>query len=127
MKKKIADMWVQALRSGGYKQGRAALCRVYADGSKAYCCLGVLCDLYQKNQTKNKKKKLSVKAEVTGSFIIFNGNGGVLPNAVKNWAGMSSFDGQIYASYDPNLVRMNDNGKTFIQIADHIERFYKEL
>jgi hypothetical protein len=127
MKKKIANMWVDALRSGEYTQGCRALCRVYTN-SKAYCCLGVLCDLYQKNQTKNKKKKLSVKPETTGSNVIsFSGNGGVLPKAVQDWAGMSSSSGEIYASYSPNLVKMNDNGKTFIEIANHIEKFYKEL
>jgi hypothetical protein len=131
MKKKIANMWVNALRSDEYTQGCRALCRVDDNnGSKAYCCLGVLCDLYQKNQTKNKKKKLCVKPETTGSFesvIAFAGNSGVLPSEVLNWAGMSSCNGKIYASYGPSLVTMNDNGKTFIEIADYIEKFYKEL
>ncbi len=129
MKKKIANMWVDALRSGEYTQGYRALCRVdNNDGSKTYCCLGVLCDLYQKNQTKNKKKKLSVKTDTTGSTVIsFNNNSGVLPSAVQNWAGMSSCNGQIYAGDDPDLVKMNDNCRSFIQIANHIEEFYKEL
>ncbi len=129
MKKKIANMWVDALRSGEYTQGYRALCRVnHNDGSKTYCCLGVLCDLYQKNQTKNKKKKLSVKPDTTGSTVIaFDGNSGVLPKAVQNWAKMSSCNGEIYASYGPNLVKMNDNCRSFIEIADHIKKFYKEL
>jgi hypothetical protein len=128
MKKKIANMWITALRSGEYTQGYRALCRVY-NGSKTYCCLGVLCDLYQKNQTKNKKKKLSVKTVTTDSFesvIVFGGNAGVLPIAVQNWAGMSSYSGRIPFG-GPNLVKMNDNRKTFIEIADHIEKHYKEL
>jgi hypothetical protein len=125
MKKKIANMWITALRSGEYTQGCRALCRVVG-GSKTYCCLGVLCDLYQKNQTKNKKKKLIVKPETTGaSVIVFNNKSGVLPIAVQNWAGMSSFRGTFFSG--PDLVKMNDNGKTFIEIADHIEKHYKEL
>lgn len=32
--------WVEALRSGKYKQGKEALCF----GDK-YCCLGVLCEI----------------------------------------------------------------------------------
>ncbi len=128
MKKKIANMWVDALRSGEYTQGYRALCRVdNNDGSKTYCCLGVLCDLYQKNQTKNKKKKLSVKPETTGSNVIsFSGKGGVLPKAVQDWAGMFSSKGHIPGG-GLNLVYMNDNYWSFIEIANHIEEFYKEL
>jgi hypothetical protein len=128
VKKKIANMWITALRSGEYTQGYRALCRVdHNNNSKSYCCLGVLCDLYQKNQTKNKKKKLSVKPETTGSTVIaFDSNSGVLPQAVQNWAGMSSFNGHIPGG-GPNLVKMNDNGKTFIEISDQIEKHYKEL
>lgn len=37
MDKKLARKWVDALRSGKYKQGKAAL---FSDGK--YCCLGVL-------------------------------------------------------------------------------------
>lgn len=40
MDKKLARKWVDALRSGKYKQGRNSLVK---DGK--YCCLGVLCEL----------------------------------------------------------------------------------
>lgn len=36
------DRWVKALRSGRYKQGGGRLCEVKKDGTKTYCCLGVL-------------------------------------------------------------------------------------
>lgn len=36
------DEWVAALRSGEYQQGPGALCKVNDDGSRRYCCLGVL-------------------------------------------------------------------------------------
>lgn len=41
MKKEIADLWVAALRSGKYKQGRTTL----KNRDSEFCCLGVLCDI----------------------------------------------------------------------------------
>lgn len=38
-----AKKWVQALRSGEYKQGKDAL----RDNDK-FCCLGVACEVYKK-------------------------------------------------------------------------------
>jgi hypothetical protein len=131
MKKKIADMWVQALRSGEYKQGRTALCRVYEDGSKTYCCLGVLCDLYQKNRAKNKKKKLNEKILPSSdchNLTCFNDSSGVLPLEVKTWAGMFSPYGEHTFGKCTSLMAMNDsNGNPFTKIADYIEKSYKEL
>lgn len=55
MKKEVAELWVKALRSGKYKQGRSALCTVVADPenpknkTKSYCCLGVLADIASKS------------------------------------------------------------------------------
>lgn len=43
MKKEIADKWVEALRSGKYKQTREGVLRT--KDKKEYCCLGVLCKL----------------------------------------------------------------------------------
>ena len=40
MKPEIKKQWVQALRSGEYKQGRGQLKQ-----GATFCCLGVLCDL----------------------------------------------------------------------------------
>jgi hypothetical protein len=40
MNKKVKTKWLEALRSGKYKQGKARLKR---EGK--YCCLGVLCDI----------------------------------------------------------------------------------
>lgn len=38
--KSTVKAWVEALRSGKYKQGRGTL---YVPTTKQYCCLGVLC------------------------------------------------------------------------------------
>jgi len=46
MNTEVANMWATALRSGKYKQGSCVLHNVTKD---TWCCLGVLCDLYQKS------------------------------------------------------------------------------
>lgn len=43
--KELRRRWVEALRSGKYQQGRDYLCTVNPDGTKTYCCLGVLLDI----------------------------------------------------------------------------------
>lgn len=49
----LKTRWVEALRSGKYRQGREALrTRVVEEGQikgYVYCCLGVLCDLIEPN------------------------------------------------------------------------------
>ncbi len=42
MNPNVKEKWVKALRSGHYQQGKGML-RTHDD---AFCCLGVLCDLY---------------------------------------------------------------------------------
>ena len=42
MNKEQKDKWLVALRSGEYKQTRNVLIRDEKDGSRSYCCLGVL-------------------------------------------------------------------------------------
>jgi hypothetical protein len=41
MNPEIKKIWVEALRSGKYKQGWGSLCQTI-DGEDLYCCLGVL-------------------------------------------------------------------------------------
>jgi hypothetical protein len=42
MKKDIKKLWIEALRSGKYQQGRLGLKSHQDDGNECYCCLGVL-------------------------------------------------------------------------------------
>ena len=46
MDQKLKQDWIEALRSGKYKQGRLALYEPYTE---AYCCLGVLCKVAGKD------------------------------------------------------------------------------
>ena len=53
MDQKLKQDWVEALRSGKYKQGRRALYKPYTE---AYCCLGVLCKVAGKMESLGKDK-----------------------------------------------------------------------
>lgn len=109
MKKEIAEKWVEALRSGKYKQGKASLCEVQGKTAK-YCCLGVLCDIL-----KSPYRKISVYkgyGDETGFET------GFLPDAIMAESGMQTFYGKLGAS---SLTVLNDAGNSFGYIADIIE------
>lgn len=151
MKKRVLTKWLKALRSGKYKQGRGALCQIDKKGNESFCCLGVLCDMYNKEQKRNKKKGLKVKKldrdhwmvgdlSSKPSFVCsYNDCDGTLPTAVIKWAGFRSenHDG-TFDSWDvPELITLNDGSdkkygdgtkaRSFKQIADIIEQNHELL
>lgn len=113
MNKEIKSLWLEALRSGEYEQTERVL-RSRVDYNKyAYCCLGVLCDV------------LSEKGFVEGSwgkgvddntFITLNLSCSTddLSNEILSWLGMS-------VEQHDHLATSNDDGESFIKIADWIE------
>lgn len=131
MKSSIAEKWVKALRSGRYKQGKRALKTKSKRGVVRHCCLGVLCELYNKEH----KNKLKVKksddpfdnVEFNYNTVVFRfGNESMtLPNKVKSWAGMKSYEGFIPCSR--NLMELNDDGVSFKDIANTIELEHKNI
>ena len=103
MNKEIKALWVEALRSGKYKQGFEKL-RTFS----SFCCLGVLCDLH---------------SEATSHFWVdknYLNEQAELPNQVKKWAELDKDTVDINDSYE-SLAKHNDKGKTFLEIADAIE------
>lgn len=108
MNKKIKKLWVSALRSGKYKQGKHRLCHGGPQGVK-YCCLGVLCDLAVKNG-----KTLRRKA--------FEGNR-TLNSCIMTWAELESTDPELgYKGGFGSLSSLNDNeGLSFKEIAKIID------
>jgi hypothetical protein len=116
MKKKIADKWVKALRSGKYKRTKEVLCRQQENG-KEYCCLGVLCDLYMKE----KGGKWYAANGYPFGALKFAGMEQSLPEKVRKWAGMKSDVGHYDSRYDC-LSDRNDAGTSFKRIADIIEK-----
>lgn len=105
MKKNIKRMWINALRSGKYKQTIGSLRNEPDDGVYTYCCLGVLTELYAK------KKKF--RWERLGSDY--------LPKVVMKWAGLKNMDPEL--TPDNTCSEANDNMEySFKRIATLIEK-----
>ena len=133
MKKEVAKKWVKALRSGKYKQGDGCLKQTNLKKNKTYhCCLGVLCELYNEQMTKSKKKKLNDVVDKHGLHS-FDKEVEVLPDNVKEWAGLfgkngSFSDEQINSDNEyASLASMNDLGCSFKEIAKTIEKEWENL
>jgi hypothetical protein len=131
MNKNIAKKWVKALRSGKYKQGQGYLKITDHEGDSCHCCLGVLCELYNEEQKRHKKKQMKVhEVRWEGVSAIRFGQGNtergvtVLPKNVQDWAGLKtqegSFNDNVYTYYE-DLTVLNDGGNDFYRIADAIE------
>jgi hypothetical protein len=101
----LKKRWVKALRSGKYEQGRERL-RQTGDARKhAYCCIGVLCNIVDRRgwlDDDEQPHKLANDCEEMSP-----------PNRER--AGLS---GEEQAA----LINMNDNGASFVEIADYIEQ-----
>lgn len=113
--------WVQALRSGEFKQGTGTL----RNANSEYCCLGVACELAMRDG-------VGIRAEIVGYRV--NGetpvHHGAMPNVVAAWLGVEhdtryeSGDMKLEIGGDrvKFLAEMNDEMRmTFKQIADVIE------
>jgi hypothetical protein len=129
MDKKIANSWIKALESGDYKQGKCAL----RNDNDCFCCLGVLCDLYDKDRKQKKKKSIKItnpKYNGNKNFACFQyGNQtDYLPTVVREWAGMSSNKGWVDGI---NLSGLNDGDYdkqyTFKDIAKFIKKHIEIL
>lgn len=104
MKRELRDRWVEALRSGDYEQGQSFL----RNGNK-FCCLGVLCEV------------AGVPREDTewGSGYRLSADEWEDVDLPPRWGGLTPRVKQT-------LMDKNDlYGKSFLEIADHIERYVK--
>ena len=111
MFKPSLSKWLNALTSGEYEQGSAYLCRINPDGNKKFCCLGVFYELFHKYLQCEKVKR--------DNHILYEEHGGGLGNV-----GVKYFYSIIGDTYNPNgksLASLNDNGKSFTDIAEIIK------
>jgi len=118
MNPEIKAKWIEALRSGRYGQCKESL-HLEGDG---FCCLGVLYDLMDPKGW----DKAENQPSGTGYQCAFHKfSVAVLPPDVIKWAGIDYLRGDTVLIYPENsytLAGLNDNGKTFSEIADVIER-----
>ena len=128
MNSEVKAKWLEALRSGEYKQTAYTL-RGYNDG---FCCLGVLCDIYAKEF--GGSWEWGYSEEYTYSFIPIVDEEEQdfvttdLPDCVVEWAGLEESSPQVADPFREGevafctLASLNDNGRDFEFIADLIDR-----
>lgn len=115
--------WVKALRSGKYKQGEGVL---FDKKTKAYCCLGVLCNVAGIKPVTSKTAK---------GVSLFDGAENTAPQTAMDFVGLSTEGGafddleqKYYKDITNALWKLNDEHRfTFKQIADVIESEPKGL
>lgn len=129
MNPQVKEKWINALRSGEYKQGREKL-----RSPNGYCCLGVLCDLYSKEKEIEWTFKEAFEEENTQPVDrwYFDGESEFLPQSVKEWAELEQINPLIKIdvddpwedpwSYHEEVANLNDTGYTFTAIANLIEQ-----
>jgi hypothetical protein len=152
MKQEVADLWVEALRSGDYEQATGTLAKVDSRTGEVvgHCCLGVLCEVAIKNGVSLDRASHehteyvdedTDETEVWYDNITFDDRDDLLPQAVKDWAGIRTNDGSVENNYpdgsaeeeemdnefSDSLAGLNDSGKKFRDIANLIEKYTKEL
>jgi len=110
MDKALKAKWLEALRSGKYKQGQG---RLRSDDDK-FCCLGVLCDISGEGEWEHSSSM---------GYLYKRGeerDRNVLPMFLGKIVGME--DGQ-----EDKLIDMNDgDGLSLLAIADWIEENIEE-
>lgn len=108
--KEYPKAWIEALRSGKYKQTT----RLLKDSKGGMCCLGVLCEISDSSRWHNHQWG----GEATDA----------LPKELRDGLGFKSRSGDIRLPFSAeSLTSLNDSGLTFSQIADVIECFWTEL
>jgi len=119
----VKKKWLKALRSGKYKQGRGALCKKTKDNFE-FCCFGVLCDVIGVKWTKSiLDGELMCPSNSVRSIGIDN---------IRDveWVKFTSMyittelreKLQIESINENQLIKMNDKGKKFSEIANWIEK-----
>jgi hypothetical protein len=138
MNQEVKDKWLSALRSDKYKQTTGLL----NHNDEGFCCLGVLCEIAVEDGVIEKVGNGSPDhieprpSEVIGYADQYP-NGArytqydILPNKVKEWAGLDSQNPYVTYSHDPDdphavdnwpISDLNDDFKlNFKKIADVIE------
>jgi hypothetical protein len=113
MKQEIKQRWIEALRSGEYKQGQGCL---HNHNENTFCCLGVLCDLHAKETNTN-----WVDDPEEGYTSDYLDNDASLPDKVLEWSGLERPNPLITRTL--SIAIYNDQkGYSFDQLADLIEK-----
>jgi hypothetical protein len=108
MDRRVRDLWVRALRSHLFPQGRGAL----RQGDRR-CALGVLVEIAIQDGV-----RMEQAVHPENGAISYDGQYGSLPPAVATWAGLQDADPAVRGQ---SIAWMNDTGAPFEVLADLIE------
>ena len=99
--------WVEALRSGNYKQTKGTLKGKLPEGGVGYCCLGVLAEIMG--------YELEVELYIEdGEYVLYYGEG---PKHIYE-----KFEYDMEGVFVDVLTNHNDKGVSFKEISDIIEK-----
>lgn len=104
------EKWIQALEGGGYKKGSDFLRK-----SDQFCCLGVLCDLYDKEVHPGDSQWRE-----QGSHWTYLGMNRILPPIVRDWVKLKSTKGTI-VEFSSALTMINDRSINFKEVVKEIK------
>lgn len=143
MNPEVKSLWLEALTSGKFKQGKGYLRRIaetalgkdktdYKDSDNRYCCLGVLTELYRTKTGEGRWER----HETGGAydFVLFGRTEDQMPQyTINEWAGvpggsvivLDEDDAKKYNKGEPEfyLADANDKGRRFKTIAKLIEKY----
>lgn len=109
----IKQQWVDALRSGKYRQARGRL----RDDGDAMCCLGVLCDIVAPDNWRYEEDQY----RGPDGWHQDNFQMGIPENLLKTVGFEVSEPIIEYKGERQAISLVNDGGATFAEIADLIE------
>jgi len=124
MNPEIKAKWLDALRSGEYKQTRYRM-----KTGEGFCCLGVLCDLYAKEHNTSLEEIFDVNSD--DEWDTENYKTSYVPSNIEEWAGLDRTKGfrrpEGIAIPDPDfhynsvLATINDRHNDFVNTSAWIE------
>lgn len=120
---RVKRLWLRALRSGRYRKATVWLCRrpTKTQPDYGFCCLGVLVDVAvldgadvewvaPGSPAYDRRGMRAVSTASPGDW-----NSSLTPNVVIAWANLDRAAQKV-------LTRLNDHGRSHLQIADWIEK-----
>lgn len=115
-------LFVAALRSGEYEQGRYRLTTIQAD-SVQHCCLGVACEVALRHGVQMEIGVAPVPGHPGLTKRVYNAQSLFLPLAVQQWLGVDNDNLMIHGESASTLN--DDSHWTFSEIAEGIVKTYE--
>lgn len=117
MEQEIKENWIAALRNGKYQQGQGVL----RSSANTFCCLGVLCDIIEPLWGDDPQIVSTAIGEKDTKMDAYSWKPKVFNVAVQLPTDLRTSLGMTF-TVENNLIRLNDSGKPFAEIADYIEK-----